>query len=408
MVQTRVESHTTGQSQTIPDDPSSEAEALAQAVAVKAETAEFSTPEPSVSNAFELLDATEKRGPRDLVIVAVGDVSQPATQWVERTESQQESVFDPTRHLITGDLNVMNLENPVTEDEPSAQKTYAFTSPPERLNWYFGAGFNMYSLANNHIADADQPGIDHTIENLEKYAAANEMPVYHAGAGKTPEEGLEARFFTPEGKDLEVAFFSVGFSRSPNVGKFWDEELVPKIEEASERADVVIVAVHAGKEYKHIPEPDLAARYRTWVDAGADIVLGHHPHVIQPVEDYKGALIFYSLGNYVFASRTIRHRKMGAKMYSMMARIVIHDGELHGTELVPLWVNNSEDWKLESGEVMPNAHFAPKVLTDGFADAWFEDFGTWSKEAGATPPERIGDVGFIRVQTTAGPVALFF
>mgnify|MGYP006191293943 FL=1 len=130
-------------------------------------------PDPTAfdENPFLLLDNREARGPRDLSIVVVGDVSQPATQWVEATERLRDKVFDPTRHLtMSGDLNFMNLENPVTALSPNAKKTYAFTSPPERLEWYFGAGFNMFSLANNHIADASQAGIDKTIEHLEAYA----------------------------------------------------------------------------------------------------------------------------------------------------------------------------------------------------------------------------------------------
>ncbi len=354
---------------------------------------------------FAMLDDSKTRGARDLVIVAVGDVSQPAESWVERTDAQKDSVFDPTRHLITGDLNFMNLESPVTDLKPNAKKTYAFTSPPGRLDWYMGAGFNMFSLSNNHIADADQPGIDDTIRNVEEYGKKHGMPVYHAGAGQTPEDGLKPTYIKPEGKDVTVAFIALGFSKSPNVGKFWDEDLIPTIKEASTKADIVYVSVHAGKEYEHIPPKDLQNRYRSWVDAGADLVIGHHTHCIQPMEQYKDGLIFYSLGNYVFSSRTVRHRKVGAKLYGMMARIVISDGAVYGSQIVPLWVNNSEDWKLESGEVLPNANFIPQVLTGPFADAWFNDFDEWTKKAGATPVDRVGDVAFYRMKPYTREVA---
>lgn len=380
------------------------------------ETVEESTEETAVvapkterpADPFAMLDDKSTRGPRDLVIVAVGDVSQPAESWVERTEAQKEKVFDPTRHLITGDLNFMNLESPVTDLKPNAKKTYAFTSPPVRLDWYMGAGFNMYSLSNNHIADADQPGIDDTIRNVEEYGKKHQMPVYHSGAGKTPEDGLRPTYIKPEGKDVTVAFISLGFSKSPNVGKFWDENLIPTIKEASTKADIVFVSVHAGKEYQHVPQKDLQNRYRSWVDAGADLVVGHHTHCIQPIEQYKDGLIFYSLGNYVFSSRTVRHRKVGAKLYSMMARIVITDGAVHGTQVVPLWVNNSEDWRLETGEVMPNANFIPQILTGPFADAWFNDFNNWTQKAGATPIDRVGDVAFYRMKPYTKEVAFIW
>lgn len=362
--------------------------------------------DPFASEPFLMLDAKAERDEDDFVLVAVGDVSQPSDQWVESTEKNGATAFDPTRELLkSGDLTFMNLENPVTELEPNAKKTYAFTSPPYRLDWYFGAGFNMFSLANNHIADAEQPGIDDTIANLETYAEKNGSPVFHAGAGTTPEEGLAPTYFKPPGKNVTVGFISVGFSRSPNVGRFWDEDLPATITEAQKKADIVVVSVHAGKEYKHVPEADLQQRYRSWVDAGADLVIGHHTHCIQPVETYKEGLILYSLGNFVFASRTVRHRKMNARLYGMLARVVFRDGKIYGAELVPTWVNNSDDWTLESGETLPNANFVPQILTGPFADAWFQDMKGWTQETDATPLERVGDVGFVRTRKDSGPTS---
>ena len=162
-------------------------------------------------------------------------------------------------------------------------------------------------------------------------------------------------------------------------------------------ADLVIVSVHAGKEYKHVPAENLAKIYRGWVDAGADLVIGHHPHVIRPVEVYKEGLILHSLGNYVFASRTVRYRKFSAKMYGLVTRVVIQDGRVAAVELVPTWVNNSSGWKLPDGQSMPNANFAPRLVTGDFADAFFEDFNTWTTEAGATPVKRHNDVGRIEL-----------
>ncbi|MBA2665385.1 MAG: CapA family protein [Bradymonadaceae bacterium] len=356
---------------------------------------------------FLMLDEREHRSARDLVIVAVGDVSQPATQWVEATEALAGAVFGPTAKLIeSGELAFMNLENPMTHIKPVAKKTYAFNSPPERLEWYIRAGFNMFSLANNHIADSGEEGIVDTVRNVELYAEKLQTSVWHAGAGASPEDAIAARYIRLEGKDVTVAFFSVGFSRSPNVGRFWDERLPEYIAEAREKADIVFVSVHAGREYQHVPDPDMQTRFRSWIDAGADLVVGHHTHCVQPVEQYKQGLIFYSLGNYVFSSRTVRHRKMGARLYGMLTRIVIEDGKLRGAQIVPTWVNNSEDWRLDDGQVMPNANFVPQILTGAFADQFFEDLDDWTMQAGATPVERIGDVGFIRIRPAPEPVSL--
>ncbi len=353
---------------------------------------------------FLMLNERENRGPRDLVIVAVGDVSQPATQWVEATEALKGDVFAPTQQLIdSAELAFMNLENPMTDIKPSAKKTYAFNSPPERLEWYMKAGFNMYSLANNHIVDAGEEGLLDTLKNIDLYSEKLGIPVWRTGAGENAAAAVAPAYIRLEDKDITIAFFSVGFSRSPRVARFWDERLPEYIAEARTKADIVFLSVHAGKEYHHVPDADMQARFRSWVDAGADLVVGHHPHAIQPVEQYKQGIILYSLGNYVFGSRTVRHRKMGAKLYGMLARIVIEDGKLRGVEIVPTWVNNSEAWTLPTGETMPNANFTPKILTGGFADQFFEDLAQWTERAGATQVERVGNVGLIRVPETTEP-----
>ncbi|MEM1347513.1 MAG: CapA family protein [Myxococcota bacterium] len=352
------------------------------------------------ANPFEILDQKEVRGPRDVIITAVGDVSQPEKQWRETTEELKTRAFAPTQHLIdSADLAAMNLENPVSDLPPTAKKEFSFTSPPERLGWYMDVGFNIFSLSNNHIADADQIGIDDTLRHLKATSEAKGVEAFWAGASDNYADAEAYTLVTLPDKDVKIAFFSTGFSRSPNVSKFWSITLPAKIEaaKADPNIDLVIVSVHAGKEYRHVPQAPLVERFRSWVDAGADIVLGHHPHVVRPVEAYKRGLIFYSLGNFVFASRTRRHKKSGARMYGLITRIIVYDGAVAGAEVVPLWVNNAHDWVLETGERMPKSDFTPVPLTGPFVDQFFEDFNRWTDEIGATRLERKGDVGIIRV-----------
>lgn len=333
---------------------------------------------------------SKNRARDEIVITAVGDVSQPTKQWPAQTNALKTKAFAPTQTLIdSGDLVSMNLENPVSDKTPKA-KEFSFTSAPERLGWYMDVGFNLFSLANNHIADANQEGIDDTIMHLKEKSKARDTTVYWAGAAQTRQAAEEAQFIKLPDKDTTIAFFSTGFSKGANVSKFWSPDLIAKIKDADARADIVIVSVHAGKEYKHIPEKNLVELYRKWVDAGADLVIGHHPHVIRPVELYKGAVIMHSLGNFVFASRTRRYKKSNAKMYGLFARVIIKDARVQGVELTPLWVNNSADWVLGK-ERMKNANFTPQPLKGPFADAFFEDWATWTQAAGFTTPARVGD-----------------
>jgi poly-gamma-glutamate synthesis protein (capsule biosynthesis protein) len=370
----------------------------------------FDTPDSSPDSAQQgppatprqLLDDRARRGPRDLVITAFGDVSQPTPSWPAQTNQLKGKVFEPTLPYIqSADLAFLNLENPISEASPKVKKEFSFTSHPDRLSWYIEAGFNLFSLSNNHIGDADQEGIDDTLRYLVEWSTKLNKQIWWAGAATTYADAEAPTIFKVPNKDLTVAFFSTGNSRHPHVSKYWSEAISKRIKQARTEADLVIISVHAGKEYIHVPEEDLQRRYRAWIDAGADLVIGHHPHVVRPAEAYKNAFILHSLGNYVFMSRTYRHRDFRAKMYGLMARVVVQDGKISGAELVPLWVNNSEPWRLDSGELLPNANFVPRPLSGPFADTFFDDFKGWSLAAGVHPPERTADTGWLPVPATS-------
>lgn len=391
--------------QPAPTKPAAEAAQEVDAQAKETSDAIAAAPPAKVVDPMALLNDKSLRGAKDLVITAVGDVSQPTKQWPEPTNRLKGKVFDPTKGLLdSGDLVFMNLENPVSDLQPKVKKEFSFTCAPERLTWYMEAGFNLFSLSNNHIADANQEGIDDTLKHLDEKAKALNHKAWWAGASSDSYEDAESPVFVqvPE-KNLTIAFFSTGNSRGPKVSKYWSAGIPKKIALAKKKADLVVISVHAGKEYKHVPEENLTTMYRAWVDAGADVVIGHHPHVIRPAEIYKGAVILHSLGNYVFASRTRRHREFGAKMYGLVARVVIKEGKVAGVELTPTWVNNTEDWTLEDGQRMPNANFVPQLITGKFADAFFEDFNRWSLEAGFKEPVRVKDAGVLRVDATVEP-----
>lgn len=374
-----------------------EADAQAAAQAAAAQKAEQERQEALAKDPMLLLNDKSLRGPKDLVLTAVGDVSQPTKQWPEPTNRLKTEVFTPTKALLdSGDLIFMNLENPVSDLQPKVKKEFSFTSAPERLGWYMDVGFNLFSLSNNHIADAGQEGIDDTLRHLKEKSEARSHKAWWAGASSNSyDEAESATYIELPDKNLKIAYFSTGNSRGAFVSKYWSASLLKKIKEAKTKADLVIVSVHGGKEYQHLPEQNITNIYHSWVDQGADLVIGHHPHVIRPVEVYKQSIIIHSLGNYVFASRTKRHRKFKAKMYGLITRVVIKDGKVRGVAISPTWVNNSEDWVLEDGQRMKNANFVPQLITGKFADVFFEDFLGWTQEAGFQLPVRKGDEGIL-------------
>lgn len=158
------------------------------------------------------------------------------------------------------------------------------------------AGFNMFAMANNHILDYGKDALRYTQEMLKEYL---QVGISEDGAIKYKEIDI---------KNSKIAIFSVaesGFGcaeTTDGIGYqyFLDERLFSAISKAKQNGNYVIINVHAGAELLDIPLPEIRRLYRTYIDVGADIIIGHHPHVLQGFEDYNGGKIYYSLGNFCF------------------------------------------------------------------------------------------------------------
>lgn len=192
---------------------------------------------------------------------------------------------------------------------PQPGKTYTFRSPPERVNWLFEMGVDTVSLANNHAFDYGQEAFDDTLKTLED---AN-MPYF--GGGHNIKDAAKPTYFIANG--IKIAYLSateiegtgVIFSKEAteeNGGllRFNDPTILcESIKEAKANSDFVIVIPHWGTE--RIQELQEHEQYmgKILADAGADVIIGGHPHVIQGVEYYNDIPIFYSLGNFFFNDR---------------------------------------------------------------------------------------------------------
>ncbi|MBD2867549.1 CapA family protein [Paenibacillus arenilitoris] len=209
-------------------------------------------------------------------------------------------------YLSESDLTAGNLEHPVTNGgTPAEGKDYVFKGSPDALPPLRNAGFDVVSLANNHTLDQGVEGLLDTMRHLEDAGIA------HVGAGSNDTEA-----FAPvikEAKGIKVAFIglsrvvpSVEWKADKNVAgvaeTYDTRRAVAAIKKAKEQADVVAVMVHWGKERVDRPEPYQRDFARQYIDAGADLVIGSHPHVLQGFETYKGKWIAYSLGNFIFSA----------------------------------------------------------------------------------------------------------
>ncbi len=207
-----------------------------------------------------------------------------------------------TDFIKSHDLAFCNLEGPVT-DYKKRDKPFAFRCEPERFGEFMNTGFNIVSLANNHMFDCGAAGVTATIAEL------NSRGLMHAGAGADREESFKPAVAEVNGVKIALVAFAdfhhyIASNKErlnmPQACYPALDDIKPAIESAKELAPFVIVSWHWGEEYKHYPNKRQKMLGRLCVDAGADLVIGHHPHVLQGAEYYKGKLILYSLGNFIF------------------------------------------------------------------------------------------------------------
>ncbi len=183
------------------------------------------------------------------------------------------------------DIISANLEGPITEQESCKEKAYSFKFSPKIVTLIKENSFNLLNLANNHAFDCWENGLNDTKNKL----IASKINYFG-------EPNLEKGYFTKEIGDKKVSFIGIDLtSRSNNMEEYY--ALANRLKNSS---DFLVVNLHWGVEYDLKPSEEQKDVAHKLIDNGADLIIGHHPHVIQPVEIYKNKAIFYSLGNFVF------------------------------------------------------------------------------------------------------------
>jgi poly-gamma-glutamate synthesis protein (capsule biosynthesis protein) len=233
------------------------------------------------------------------------------------------------------DLMFVNLETTISTGGAQAGCGYCFRANPNVIEGLTRAGIDVVTLANNHAYDYGSRALADTIVHL---ASAG---IGVTGAGL---DGAQARapVFRTVGS-TRVAFLSytnlLPTAAAAGPGKLgvaiYDSAyLVQDIALAKRGADVVVVSFHAGEEYQTEPNAWQERVYRSAIDAGANLVIGHHPHVVQPVEAYGDGWIAYSLGNFVFDQSFST-----ATMEGLMLEATVMDGEILDVRELPVIIS---------------------------------------------------------------------
>ncbi len=209
-----------------------------------------------------------------------------------------------TRNLdFLNDFDIVfgNLEGPLSDEGSDLGGLYSFRMEPSALEALLDANFSVLSIANNHAGDWGREAFEDTLKRLRLAGVAT------VGGGFDLQDAREVSIMEVEGhkvgfvgfSDLGPEWLEAGFDTAGILiaGSPYHDSV---IKGASREVDTLIVSYHFGEEY--MKEPNDRQRYLATraVDLGADIVVGHHPHVIQSVERYGGGIIAYSLGNFIF------------------------------------------------------------------------------------------------------------
>jgi poly-gamma-glutamate capsule biosynthesis protein CapA/YwtB (metallophosphatase superfamily) len=278
-----------------------------------ATTTATSTATPTLTNPTQTLtNPTQTLIPsatpdRRVMLMAVGDIMLGRTigELIEAEGPEAPFLFTTTT-LASADITLGNLESPISERGTAENKKYAFRAPIQAGRALALAGFDLVSIANNHILDYGPLALEDTLLTL----AANQ--VLAVGAGRNAVDAYAPVIMDVDGLRLAfLAFMDViledydytAWEAGPNKpGVAWahEQRIRESVVNAKKQADLVIVLVHNGYEMVQTVSKYQQQTAHLAIESGATLVIGSHPHVLQRIEPYQDGLIIYSMGNFVF------------------------------------------------------------------------------------------------------------
>ncbi len=298
------------------------------------------------SNAFSMDRSVPRAGAQEITVISVGDIMMGSTHPQEVLPPEDgKGIFDSVRSDLQGDIVFGNLEGPLADGITpikcagrSGGNCFEFVTPTRYAKYLKSAGFSVMGIANNHTLDCGPTGIASTLAALTE-------------AGISPAGGEAVARLRIKDKNVAVAAFS--FKSHQYAYSILDpEEAARIVSSLKEQNDIVIVSFHGGKEGKtalRVRNEDeiflgeargnVMRFSRAVIDAGADLVLGHGPHVLRALDIYKGKLIVYSLGN--FLTYGFFNLK-GPNGVSMLLKVALDSktGDFAGGRVIPVRLLN--------------------------------------------------------------------
>lgn len=297
-------------------------------LALPSTTTSTSTTTTSTTTTLPPTTTTSTAPKGTLLIQGTGDVAvDPSYIPVFRSQGWDHAWSGLEGLFLEDDLTVINLECTPSDLGIPLPKAFTFRCPTEALPSMLAHGVEVANMANNHSGDFGQEAL---VDGRDQLMAAGIAPV---GAGQDYDEAGEAAYFEINGWKVAVLGFGgvvpnsgwLATADRPGMRHGKDTEgMVAAVRAAKEAgAEIVVVSIHWGRELDTTPRADDVANARAMIEAGANIIFGHHQHRLGPMEMVDGAAVFWGLGNFVWPHNST------ASATTAVARVLVHpDGTL--------------------------------------------------------------------------------
>jgi len=308
----------------------------------------------------ELERRLDARNEAPFSLVAVGDIMLGGRLRKVLAEHGDDYPFASTLPLLRrAEVLIGNLEGPLARVAARQERNFSYRVAPRHAWTLARAGFRGLTLANNHLLDCGRSGVVETLAALERAG------VTALGAGRSRTEAHAPGVFEAGGCLIGVLAYywnrrTSATSRLPGSAMDSRDELETDLRGLRGLVDRLVVFFHWGLPYLREPAQEDRDKARFAVECGADVVVGHHPHIVQPFEIWKGRPIFYSVGNFAFGSGNSLAESLllGVRFEAGWTRVLIH----------PLYVKNRD----------PRVHYQPRALKDAAAGRILDRLRGWS------------------------------
>lgn len=286
-------------------------------------------------------------------------------------------------YLRDADVVFGNLEMPFSSSGSSSLKAHQsnnFFHEDIVVDSLLNANFNLLSIANNHIMECGEEGLFKTIQVLE------DNNVLHVGAGQNIKRARQHKIIEENG--IKIGFLAYTMKSAdcasdmqPGPAPIHLPSIIDDVNELTPKVDFLVVSLHFGMMYMEAPSPEDINLCHALIDSGVDIILGHHPHVLQGVEEYNDGLIFYSLGEFVFDRKSgVRYVSLGSenRRNSAIAEICFNKHKSITYKLIPTYLNDNYQVVIPEGDDYLNRIDAFNRLADilNNSDQFYKNAGS--------------------------------